>query len=70
MMVEVFKTSVSDAAIAGLLIQKIQESIPGVKVSFDLEDCDKVLRVEGAGIKPLEVMQLLDSFGHYCEVLL
>ncbi len=45
-MVEVFKTTVQDHTTASILVQEIQKRIISAKVNFDLEDCDRILRVE------------------------
>ncbi len=45
-MVEVFKTTVQDHATASILVHEIQKRIISAKVNFDLEDCDRILRVE------------------------
>ncbi|UFH54348.1 hypothetical protein [Spirosoma sp. KNUC1025] len=68
-MVEVFKTNVQDTGESKRLIRKILEHFQIDKVSFDLEDCDKVLRVEGKFISPNKIIELLLSFGYQCEIL-
>lgn len=68
-MVEVFKTDVQDIKQSALLIRKLKEHIPGSCVNFDLEDCDKVLRVEGEYIQPQSIIILLNDCGYRCEVL-
>jgi hypothetical protein len=69
MTVEVFKTNVREAKRSRILITKLLEHFPASKVNFDLEDCDRILRVEGAGICPNRIIELLKLNGHYCEVL-
>ena len=68
-MVEVFKTNVQKISESRLLIQKLFEKFQIDKISFDLEDCDKVLRIEGKYISPNEIIELIISFGYQCEVL-
>lgn len=57
-MVEVFKTDVTNKSAANKLIEQIQEHFD-YQVNFDLEDCDKILRVE-CGSKEIETSQLID----------
>lgn len=47
-MVEVFKTNVSSKRAAKTILQEIGLHQPEYKCNFDLEDCDKVLRVENS----------------------
>ncbi|MBD2755426.1 hypothetical protein IC230_21165 [Spirosoma sp. BT704] len=68
-MVEVFKTNVQEVAISTMLIQKLLDRFKADKISFDLEDCDKVLRVEGDNFSPDEIIESVNSFGYNCEIL-
>jgi hypothetical protein len=44
-MIEVFKTDVTNREKAKRLIEEIHKTFVGYKANFDLDDCDKVLRV-------------------------
>ena len=44
-MIEVFKTNVDDRVQANLLVDQIHQTYSDYKANFDLEDCDKILRV-------------------------
>jgi hypothetical protein len=44
-MIEVFKTNIDSVVVAAQVVQEIMASIDDVEANFDLEDCDKVLRV-------------------------
>lgn len=68
-MVEVFKTNVYEEERSKTLLQKLLEYFPDNKINFDLEDCDKILRVEGKNILPEKIMELLNEEGHDCEIL-
>ena len=37
--------------------------------NFDLDDCDKVLRIEAAGLNPGSVERLLHNAGFNCQEL-
>jgi hypothetical protein len=43
--VEVFKTNVDNEYSAKLIIQKLKKILPQAAINFDLEDCDRVLRI-------------------------
>ncbi|WPU99215.1 hypothetical protein SNE26_24690 [Mucilaginibacter sp. cycad4] len=68
-MVEVFKTNVEDPAQAAKLVGLLQKHITNSSVNFDLEDCDKVLRIEGPDISTQLVMGILDDHGYKCQLL-
>jgi hypothetical protein len=68
-MVEVFKTSVQLPEQATLLVKELLSQFPQIKINFDLDDCDKVLRVEGETIVPNKIIELLTTNGHHCQVL-
>jgi hypothetical protein len=70
-MVEVFKTNIQDPCESEVIAKAIRERFPEYQLSFDLEDCDKILRVANA--KPdLEYQTLFNiarSLGVKMEVL-
>ena len=70
-MVEVFKTNVEDCSQAYLLIEQIHKTYTHYKANFDLEDCDRILRVESnlSGIEPSLLISLLSEFGYDAEIL-
>ena len=69
-MVEVFKTNVEQVDQSQWLINQIIYHIPDVVVNFDLEDCDKILRVEAENISDRTIIDLLNKFGFLAEVLI
>lgn len=68
-MVEVFKTNVQLEEEAAILAGKLSLKFPLTRINFDLEDCDKVLRVEGKHIAPHKIVELLSSDGYQCHIL-
>ncbi len=62
-MVEVFKTDVTDQHHANMLIDQIQKNFAGYTVNFDLEDCDKILRVKSTN-RMIESGKLISLFKH------
>ncbi|MBS1584694.1 MAG: hypothetical protein JSS82_04045 [Bacteroidetes bacterium] len=67
-MVEVFKTDVEKAK-ERILLTLLMNTFPHCRINFDLEDCDRVLRVEGKDICCDTVISLLNTQGCYCEIL-
>ena len=69
-MVEVFKTNVAEAEQATELVSLLQQHFPSGRVTFDLEDCDRVLRIESEKIEPAHVVQLLNAHRCECSILM
>lgn len=69
-MVEVFKTNVEQPEQSQMLIHRIRSHIPEGKINFDLEDCDKILRVEAKSISVQIILKLLKQHGFYAELLI
>jgi hypothetical protein len=68
-MVEVFKTNVEQKEMADQLLSALLCDHPFSKINFDLEDCDKILRVEGIEICVEKIIDLINRRGFECEVL-
>ena len=68
-MVEVFKTNINDQALANKIACDLHNHFPGGKINFDLDDCDKILRIENDNVHPIEVTKILKHKGFLCEVL-
>ena len=68
-MVEVFKTNVQQHKQAEQLASVLRSRFDFWKINFDLEDCDKILRVEGKQICVETIIEILNSHGLQCEVL-
>ena len=70
-MVEVFKTNVSKTDEAEMLVDRIHLNFAEYKVNFDLEDCDKILRVKSTSgsVQPGTLIEFLKDLGFSAEVL-
>jgi hypothetical protein len=68
-MIEVFKTNVQKKSQSKMLRSILSDTFPSSKISFDLEDCDRVLRVEGNNIEGFTIMMVLKENGFTCEPL-
>ena len=68
-MVEVFKTNVQHRELAEQLASILRERLDFSRINFDLEDCDKILRVEGKQICVEMIIEILSTHGLECEVL-
>jgi hypothetical protein len=61
---------VNDVSQSRKLICLISAHFTLRRVNFDLEDCDKVLRIEGPDFCPKRIIELLKLNGHHCEILI
>ena len=70
-MIEVFKTNVRARRHARQLVRRIHETFAGYRANFDLEDCDRIMRVECPGdtIPAGGLIALLREAGFQAEVL-
>lgn len=70
-MVEIFKTNVESGDQASLLLARIHETFADYTANFDLEDCDRILRVKSVtgSIQPSALIRLLNKFGFDAQVL-
>jgi len=69
-MIEVFKTNISCPEKALQLVQQIHKSFSGYKANFDLEDCDRILRiVSSCGNITSYFIEWLQEQGCYAEIL-
>ncbi|WP_046242891.1 hypothetical protein [Hymenobacter terrenus] len=68
-MIYVFSTSVTTPKKARAVAQHLQ-CIPTIaKYSFDLDDCDHVLRIEAEGISVNELIRQINQLGFACAEL-
>ena len=70
-MVEIFRTNVKDPDHAKMLVDQIHAMFRTYTANFDLEDCDKILRVVSSDrfIQTSLLMDLLNNHGFHAEVL-
>lgn len=68
-MIEVFKTNVQEMEQSKMIVGKLLEHFPNSTINFDLEDCDKVLRINAVSISNHHIIELLNSYGYHCEPL-
>lgn len=71
MNIAVYKTDVNNHEIAASIRSAIQHQNKNYDVSFDLDDCDNVLRVENPEglIDEFALRSILESYGYHIEQL-
>ncbi len=65
-LVEIFKTNVQKESDRDYVMATMQNRFPDYKINFDLEDCDKILRVEGIGLQYNNVTDHVNGLGYTC----
>lgn len=66
-MVRIFKTNVERLEKANGITAVLSERLPAHTINFDLEDCDKILRIEGDDFNPDLVIRLLKILDYECK---
>ncbi|MGZ3986572.1 MAG: hypothetical protein ACXVMN_11295 [Flavisolibacter sp.] len=67
--VEVFKTNVERSLEAQQLTALLLLHFPGARINFDLQDQDRILRVEARNCLPDKIERLVKESGFHCRVL-
>jgi len=52
-----------------MLLAALSQEFPLFKINFDLDDCDRILRVEGENIAHEEIIELITLNGCQCNIL-
>lgn len=69
--VNIFRTNVDNRTNAKAIENAIRKALPGSDPSFDLEDSDRVLRIEHSdhGLDKSTIERILKKFNYTMEVL-
>jgi hypothetical protein len=67
--VEIFRTNILDSSEAEHIVATLRHSFPEWSVNVDLDDCDKILRVEGIEIVSPEVENFVRKLGYDCTII-
>ncbi|HLX67256.1 MAG TPA: hypothetical protein VKR41_09685 [Puia sp.] len=69
--VKVFRTNVEDWQIALQIILFLEQVFTQSRINFDLDDCDRVLRVESRheSIEEAVIQLMVTRWGYSCEPL-
>ena len=68
-MVEVFVTDIPTIDFAIQVHQRLQGLFPAARITFDLEDCDRILKIEDNDIDSERVIHLVSKLGFMCRML-
>lgn len=65
-MIAIFKTDVECLTAATQLIGGLHDKLPGFRITIDLYDEDKMLRIEGPDFKEEEIVRFIRDKGFNC----
>lgn len=68
-MVAVFRTNVNQIQDANALKTMLRHLVHPIQITFDLQDCDRILRVEAKAFDVYEIINTLNVCGFNCELL-
>ena len=68
-MIYVFKTSVTTEKDIQTIQPNLNVLLPKAKWNFDLEDCDRILRIDSQIENSEAIIKLLNNSGFKCEEL-
>jgi hypothetical protein len=67
--VQVFRTDVPDRETARAITYLLKRDFSHCRINFDLDDCDRILRIESrkTSVDEMEVQLLIGICGYHCE---
>lgn len=68
-MIEIFKTNVELEEQGECIMAVLVQLFSSLKINFDLDDCDKILRVEGYEFSVDRIRETIHALGYTCELL-
>lgn len=69
-MIEIFKTNVNSKRQSGRILKMLERIFPDASFVFDLEDCDKILRVDHIERRQITTIRNeIINLGFACEIL-
>lgn len=67
--IEVFQTNVDSEDLAFQVIERLSLAMPMAEINFDLEDCDRILRIADMEVDIALIYKVTSELGIFCEVL-
>lgn len=68
-MMELFKTNITEVKYSTQIIRKLNEKFTDYKINFDLEDCVKIIRVEGESINIKGIVDMAQRSNILLQIL-
>jgi hypothetical protein len=68
-MIEIYKTNIDNEREIAIVLDLLRVQYHHAKINFDLDDCDRILRIKGRNVCSLNVIKLLTENGFECSLL-
>ncbi|PWB27221.1 hypothetical protein DCO46_04280 [Flavobacterium sp. HTF] len=68
-MIEIFKTNITDQKLANSVIEKLRKEFVGSLINFDLDDNDRIIRVEAEFVDSIKIIEILVQLGISCKII-
>lgn len=68
-LVEVFKTNIHSRRMAGKVKKCLREAFPNHNIDFDLNDCDRILRIESDSLDCKKIIEIVKSNNVFIALL-
>lgn len=68
-MIEIFKTNVQTTTESVAVMEHLSRQFPNYSINFDLEDCDRILRIEADEVVCGTVSECVSKLGFSCIAL-
>jgi len=68
-MIKIFKTNIETTDEALLILKELKKLLTG-NINFDLEDCDRILRIDATNYSSLDIIKTFENLGFYCQEIL
>ncbi len=65
--IEIFKTNIQNQKTSKTVMDFLRNTFPHLSINIDLNDCDKILRVEGKCVPTQRIIEELFQLGFQCE---
>lgn len=68
-MIEIFKSNIKKKKQAKEFKKECLNKYPNYLIAFDLEDCDKIIRIEGATLNIKDIMNIAHGLNITLQIL-
>lgn len=67
--IEIFKTNIQEQSQAEEVRGALINILPDARINFDLDDCDKILRIENLNFNSSVIVSVVEELGFLCKVM-
>lgn len=67
--IQIFKTNIQEQSQADEILSVLTSILPDAKINFDLDDCDKILRIENSDVNSNAIISIIEDHGFLGKVM-